>query len=102
MPTKIIKSEKGVVFITVLMIIMVMMILAISIISISVGQVMISEKQVKRLQAEMVASGALGKYFASQLNNSTAPGPYSETIDGHTFSVNFTTSGTQLDIDVGY
>ena len=82
------KNEKGIVFVTVLMIIIVMMVLTISIVSINVNQIMLTEGEVKRIQAEILAMGALAYTFANQLSSS--PGntiSYTETLDNVTFNV---------------
>lgn len=74
---------------TVLMIIIVMIILTISIISMNVNQVLVSEAEVKRVQAEILAMGALAYTFANQ--SSGSPGSsiiYEETLDNVTFTVN--------------
>ena len=79
-------NKKGVVFVTVLMIIIVMMVLAISIISMNVSQVMVAESEVKRIQAEIIAFGAIAYTFANQASSS--PGndiTYSTTIGTETF-----------------
>ena len=81
-------DKKGVVFVTVLMIIIAMIILTVSIISMNVNQVLISEAEVKRIQAEILAMGALAYTFANQLSNS--PGgsiTYTQTLDNVTFAV---------------
>ena len=105
-------NEKGVVFVTVLMIILVMMVLAISIISLNVSQVMTSENEVRRQQAEALAMGALVYTFADQLSGAAPVNQYStiETLDGLPFNVFVnladsptTPSGTSnLDITVSY
>ena len=81
-------KEEGVVFVTVLMIIIVMMILVISILSINVSQVMITESETKRVQAEIIARGALDYFIANQLSNSAGNYiTYSETLNGTDFQV---------------
>ena len=103
------QNEKGVVFVTVLMIIIVMMVLAISVISINVSQVMITEGEAKRLQAEILAMGALAYSFANQM--STSPGnqmTYMQSLDNVAYNVfvnlaNGSTPGTStLNIYVNY
>ena len=82
------QNEKGVVFITVLMIIIVMMTLAISVISVNVSQVMVTEGETKRLQAEILAMGALTRAFANQM--SPSPGnniSYPQTLGNITFNL---------------
>ena len=64
------QNQKGVVFVTVLMIIIVMMVLSVSVISLNVSQVMLSENESKRIQAEILAMGALSYMFANQMSSS--------------------------------
>lgn len=81
-------NKKGVVFVVVLMIIIAMIVLTISIISMNVNQVLISEMEVKRIQAEILATGALAYTFANQLSGS--PGDYityTRTLDNVTFDI---------------
>ncbi|MDO8581119.1 MAG: hypothetical protein Q7S13_06535 [Candidatus Omnitrophota bacterium] len=104
-------NEKGVVFVTVLMIILVMMVLAISVISINVSQVMTSENEVRRQQAETLAMGALAYTFADQLSGSPVNQFYTiEELDGLSFNVFVNLANTptgplgtsNLDITVSY
>jgi len=82
------KNDKGVVFVTVLMIIMVMMILSISIISLNVSQLLTTEKEVRRIQAEVLALGAFAYTLADQQNAAPSnPISLSHSIDGLWFSV---------------
>lgn len=81
-------NNNGVVFVTVLMIIIVMIILTISIVSMNVNQVLVSEAEVKRIQAEILAMGALARTFANQSSDSPADYiSYEETLDDVTFTV---------------
>lgn len=84
------KSNKnGVIFITILMIIIVLMVLAVSIISLNVSQVISTEAEVKRIQAEAVAVGAVASSFAARMTNSQGGNlAYSQTFDNTTFTVN--------------
>jgi len=82
------KNNKGVVFVTVLMIIMVMIILSISILSLNVSQLMTTEKEIRRIQAEVLATGAFAYILADQQNAvPTNPILLSHTLDGLAFSV---------------
>ena len=64
--SKLRKDRSGIVFVTVLVIIMVMMIMTVSIISLNVTQVKVTEDDVRRIQAEMLAQGAVNYYYADQ------------------------------------
>ena len=82
------KNEKGVIYITVLMIILVMMILVISVISMNVNEVMLAENEVNRIRAEMLAFGMLAVTFANQASNSASN--YISNVyifDGRTYNV---------------
>ncbi|MBF0523381.1 MAG: hypothetical protein HQL24_10055 [Candidatus Omnitrophica bacterium] len=80
-------NEDGMVFIVVIAIIMAMMILVISIISVNTSQVTSTESEVRRIQAEILAAGALdytltmGSAGATSLDNL-----FIENLDGTTFS----------------
>lgn len=81
-------NKKGIVLVTVLMITIVMMILAISVISLNVSQVLMTEGEVKRLQAELIAMGALAYTFANQLSDTAGDNiGYTITIENTTFTV---------------
>jgi len=69
-------NERGVVFVTVLMIIIVMIVLAISILSMNISQIKSTEAEIKRIQAEAIAYGALARVFANQFT--TSAGNYFE------------------------
>ena len=98
-------------FVTVLMVIIVMIALSISIISINVSQVMIAENETKRLQAEMLALGAVARTFANKMSNSPATGTITRTqqLDNVTFTIvsnvdesQGTSNPAPLTIDVSY
>ena len=81
-------NERGVVFVTVLMIITVMTVLAISVVSMNVNQVMMAESEVRRLQAEILAFGALAYTFTNQASSSPSNYiSYLQTLDGETFNI---------------
>jgi hypothetical protein len=81
------KNEKGVVFITVLMTIIIMMVLAVSILSLNVSQIMSSEADVKKIQAETLMLGILGYTFAGQINGAIGNQfIINEDLDGMTYS----------------
>lgn len=62
-------DENGIVFVTVLMVIIMMTVLTLSIISMNISQVMVSENEIKRIQAEMAAQGGLAFMLANRLSN---------------------------------
>ncbi|MCA9408004.1 MAG: hypothetical protein H6755_07585 [Candidatus Omnitrophica bacterium] len=97
-------SDKGIVFITVLIIIIVVMILTISIISLNVNQVLVSEHEVKRIQAETLALGALALTVSNQMSDSpNSIITLTTTLDGVNFDVVSNLQATNsLDIDVSY
>lgn len=81
-------NEKGIIFVTVLMIIIVMMVLTFSVISMNVSQVSVTESEIRRIQSEIIAMGALARTFANQLSTSSSNNiEYSVVIDGRTYNV---------------
>lgn len=60
------ENKSGVILVTVLMILFVMMILTVSIVSLNVSQVMTTEDEVYRIQAETLAEGVLYLLVAQQ------------------------------------
>lgn len=87
-------NNRGVVFVTVLMIIIVMMVLAINIISMNVSQVKLTEGEVVRLQKKMIAEGALWRFMANQ--QSSTPGDlitYSVNLDNAVYDVTINAYG---------
>ncbi len=83
------KNDKGIVFVTVLAMIIVLMVMAISVISINVSQSVNTEGEIKRIEAEVYAMGALAKTFAIQMSNA----PVNEWTDSATMNgVQFTVS----------
>jgi len=105
------ENNEGIVFVTVLMIIIIMSILTISIIGLNLSQIMLSENEVERLQAEVLATGTLFYTYANQASSS--PGTsisMTETLDGKNFSVwaNVVNPGTgpfstnELNISISY
>jgi len=88
------QNDRGIVFVTVLMIIIVMVIISLSIVSINVSQVISTEEAVKRAQAETIAWGALVFGVANQL--SSTPG---NRISYNEPDVNNTNNPFVVDID---
>ncbi|HNV23638.1 MAG TPA: hypothetical protein PLH56_01335 [Candidatus Omnitrophota bacterium] len=109
---KISNNEKGVVFILVISIIMVMMILTISILSINTSQVVSTEEEVRRIQAETLAMGAMEYVVALAANgvmtDHTYASLFSKNMDGTTYNVlySYGNSSTpplkQINIQVNY
>ena len=105
------KNKQGIVFVTVLMIIIVMTVLTLSVISMNVSQYMISEGEVKRIQAEVLGMGALAYILANQLSTDPSNSiTYTARLDNVTFLVNAEIGGAGqgplstdlLNIDVSY
>ena len=105
------QNERGVVFVTVLMIIIVMMALTVSIVSLNVTQVTRTAGEVKHVQAEYLALGAIPYLYANQWTSSPDNViTYTETLDGIPFTVIANLSGpglggyntNKLDITVTY
>ena len=82
-------NQNGVVMITVLMMSIVLMTLTVSVLSMNVNQALISEQEIKRTQAEILARGALSLTIAEQMT-SAAPSNninYTRDINNITFNV---------------
>ena len=91
------ENERGVVFVTVLMIIIVMMALTVSIVSLNVTQVTRTAGEVKHVQAEHLALGAIPYLYANQWTASPDNTiTYTETLDGTLFTVVANLSGPGL------
>jgi len=82
-------NERGVVFITVTVILMVTMVLALSIVSMNISQTVVTESEVQRVQAEIIAQGASTLIFMNQMTAS--PGSsfplWTETYGNTTFTI---------------
>ena len=90
-------NNQGIVFVTVLMIIIAMMILTVSIVSLNVTQVLRTSGEIKHVQAEYLASGAIPYLYANQWTGSPDNSiTYSETLDGILFTVVANLSGPGL------
>ena len=83
------ENKHGFIFVTVLMIILVMMVLTISVMSLNVGQVKSTEGEVRRLQAEVLTSGALAQQYASQ--NIDNPAPPQSSVSTKLGNITYTT-----------
>lgn len=82
-------NQNGIVFVTVLMIIIVMTVLTVSMISLNVNQSLLSEGEIKRIQAETIALGALAHMFTNlQLGGSSSNSiTYPVSIGNVTYTV---------------
>ncbi|GEM_PF-4610240 len=105
------ENDQGIVFVTVLMIIIVMMILTVSIVSLNVTQVLRTSGEVKHVQAEYLALGAIPYLYANQWTISPDNTiTYIENLDGIPFTVVANINGpglngystNDLSIDVTY
>ena len=104
-------NNRGVVFVTVLMVIIVMMVITVSILGLNISQVVMAENRVKAIQAEVLARGALDYFVMTQFSAAASNLiSFSETVDNFTFNVtaNLDSSGggyhgtDPLDIQVNY
>ncbi len=90
------RNKQGVVFITILTVILGLMILLVGFMSLNVSQVMITEKEIDSIQAEIVGLGALGRALVSQMSATPANLiTYNQMIGQKTFDIIITrdTSG---------
>lgn len=105
-------NNRGIIFVTVLIIIIVAMVLSISILSLNVSQITSSEDELKRIQARMIADGALSQMIVQKMTGNPSNFlTYNETIGGTTFvitaNIDSTSTGpggvvNPLTIDVTY
>jgi hypothetical protein len=89
-------NDRGVVFVTVLIVIITTMVLAISALSLNISQIKSTENELKYLQAKTLADGGLVRIVADQFSASPSTSDtYSETVGDTTFTVtsNIDTSG---------
>ncbi len=81
-------NNRGIIFVTVLMIIIAMMILTVSIISLNVTQAVNTQGEIRRIQAEYLALGAVPYFYANQMTSSSSNTmTYTQTLDGIPFTV---------------
>ena len=81
------KNHDGLVLVTVLMIIMAILVITMTMLSLNVSQVMTTEREVKRLQAETLGLGVLTYAFFNQMNNpSSTVIEDSESLDNVDYS----------------
>ena len=104
-------DKQGIVFVTVLLIIIVMMIVTITIVSLNVSQVLRTTGEIKHVQAQYLALGAIPYMYTNQWStNPDSSMTYTETLDGRIFTVtaNLTSPGltgydtNSLQINVSY
>lgn len=86
-------NNSGIIFVTVLVLLVVMIVVTISIVSMNVSQVMVTESEVKRIQAEMLAQSAVDYFNATQQINGVTP-------NSTTFSQIFPGSGVTYDVTI--
>ena len=93
------KDEKGVIFVTVLMIIIVMMVLTTSMLALNINQILITEGEARNMQARLLAQGILAYVVANQTSDS--PG---QSLSGSVIldQVNFTWNANIDNSTVGY
>ena len=89
------KNNRGIIFVTVLIIIIVSMILAISVLSLNISQVKSVENELKSVQAKLLADGGLAIMVVNQMSGSPGNGQilFSETSGNTTYDVTATVDG---------
>lgn len=81
-------NNRGIVFVTVLIIIIIAMVLAVSVLSLNVSQVKSTEDQLRHIQAQILSEGALARILVNQFSASPSNGIiFSETLGNTTFNV---------------
>ena len=90
-------NNRGIIFVTVLIIILIAMVTAISVLSLNISQIKSSENELRYIQAKILAEGGLAQMLINKLSG--APGDiitYSETLGNTTFTIvaNIDTTGS--------
>ena len=82
-------NNRGIVFVTVLIIIIVAMVLAVSALSLNVSQVKSTEDELKYIQARMLAEGGFARIYINQISSSPSSSIiYTETLGNTAFNIN--------------
>lgn len=99
------ESKKGMVLVIVIVAIMMMSVVVVGILSRNVSSSLGDEKQIRRLQAELLAKGGFWRLYQ---NGGVAPAPFTVSSLGTTYTVSYTTgavgpSGTnEIIVQVDY
>ena len=80
------KREDGVILVAVIAMTIVMSILAIALMSISSSAVIANQKQIDRIKAEMLATGAFWQTYMSRANGGAVPASVTQVLDGKSFT----------------
>ncbi len=81
-------NNRGIVFITALIIIIITMTLAISVLSLNISQVKSSETELKNIQAGILADGLIGRMLINQMSSSPSDIiTYTETVGNTPFTL---------------
>ena len=93
------KNNEGIVLVSVLMIIIVMLVLSTTMLSLNISQVMTTETEIKRIQAETLAMGALSYAFFNQMadpaSSQTSYDVPAETLDNVPYTITATRDTSQ-------
>ncbi|MCK5081472.1 MAG: hypothetical protein KAR31_01065 [Candidatus Omnitrophica bacterium] len=106
-------NNRGIIFVTVLIIIMVAMVLAVTVLSLNISQVKSSEDELRHIQARILSEGGLAQMLVSKFSGTPVNLiTYTETLGNTTFTIvaNIDTTGASpigsnsipLDIDVTF
>lgn len=81
-------NNRGIIFVTVLIIIMVAMVLAVTVLGINISQVKSSEDELKHIQARILSEGGLAQMLVSKFSGSPVNIiTYTETLGNTTFTI---------------
>ena len=83
---KLLKSESGVILVTVIIITTILLILAYSVMSINSSQSISNLNQVNRIKAEQLAQGAFWVSYMTLITGGSAPSSVTETMDGKSYT----------------
>lgn len=81
-------NQRGIVFVTVLIIIIISMVLAISALSLNVSQVKSAEEEVRFIQAQALAEGGFARIYMDQLSDTPLDSiSYTEQLGNTVFTI---------------
>ena len=81
-------NNRGIIFVTVLIIIMVAMVLAVTVLGINISQIKSSEDELKHIQARILSEGGLARMLVSKFSGAPVNViNYAETLGNTTFTI---------------
>jgi hypothetical protein len=99
MKVSVFRRQKGMVLVIVIAAIILMSIATLGILSRNVSQSMGDEKEIQRIQAELLTKGCFWRLYQ---NNGIDPGNCSGTINNRAYTVTYTINAGQVDTQIAY